>query len=247
MVWRRLLATLFRIIFPFRHTEQLSGWLDLVPYGGGGTVIVLAWLLDRPPLEIALAAVSLIALLSAWAAFTLTRLPTIRLSDPAIYPDEEIDGTPGELWRISVANPGNGGMVHNLEVTLDRCDLPELRLLPITLHRMHDNPPQGGAYQRRWNMRPNEVFPFDLLALSGGVFYLYRSDGDPARQTGPEWLLSRDEMDALNKRIFVEGGGVRFAVRAIADPPVKGVERNYILELGSSGTLLRSDGPARAV
>lgn len=242
----RLLATALRIFFPFRHTEKLSGWLDVIPYAGTGLVMLsLGWLLDRPPIEIALAAVSLVALLSAWAVFTLTRVPSIELGDPERYDDEMIDESPAVLWRIPVTNSGYAETARNVEVTLNSCDVSEVKLLPVTLHKMHDNPPGGTAYQRLWNLRPKERVLFDLLGFSDEQYYLYRSDGDSTRQQGPEWMLSTNESDALTRRQFTEEVGVRLTVRVIADPPIKGVERDYILEGGA--TLLRSDGLARAV
>ena len=207
-------------------------------------MLIQSWLLERPPIEIALAGVCLVAILSIWAAFTLTRLPSIELVNPERY-DEVIDQTPGILWRIGVTNSSSTDMIRNMEITLDRCDLPELRLLPITLHRMHDNPPDGVMYQRQWNARPKERLIFDLLATSGNLYYLFRSDGDPLQQQGPDWMLNSQECDALNTRL--NRSAVSFTVRAIADPPVGGVERDYVLEIGDNGVDMHSNGPTRPV
>ena len=67
----RALRVLVQVLLPFRHTEEISGWFALIPYGGVVLAAVIQIVLDRPTGEIvAVAAISL-SLLAFWTAYRL--------------------------------------------------------------------------------------------------------------------------------------------------------------------------------
>jgi len=239
----RVFQALFRVVRPARHTEQITGWLDLLPLGGGAMAVIIQWLLRRPPVEMALVGVSLFALLSFLAVVTLTPARTLRLDPPRDYENEIVDQTPAVLWRIPVTNCAQGSIARNVEVTLYSCNVPELRMLPVVLHRMHDNPADSRSFRRQWDIRPKETLLFDLISQDKAnptIFYLFRSDGDPTQQLGPDWMLSSTEQQAIYRLAL--STGARFTVRAMPDPPAKGTERDYILRAEKGGVSLRCEG-----
>lgn len=66
-----LLRLLWRIARPSRYTEEISGWLDFLPIGGGGAGVIAALVLGVSPLGAAVIGLSVLLLLTFGAAFTL--------------------------------------------------------------------------------------------------------------------------------------------------------------------------------
>jgi hypothetical protein len=64
---------LLRILRPAKHSEAVSGWVDLLPYGG--LVVAMLWgiIQDRPLAEIVSYALFATLLLTLWASFRLQR------------------------------------------------------------------------------------------------------------------------------------------------------------------------------
>ena len=84
------------------------------------------------------------------------RPPFVRGWDDPVYPQG--------LCRIGVKNT-SGVTIQSLGVQLIRAEPPVLEHLPLPLHAMHDNPPQGQPSRREFSLNPEEILYVDVLLV----------------------------------------------------------------------------------
>lgn len=185
----------------------------------------------------------LFSLLMFWAAYRLQgeldereeHTPSLEFGDPEEFSNEIIDGTPGKLWRVPLVNSKPNSRANNVKAWLYGAE-PNLAVLPVSLHEMHDN---TLPFRQQRNVRYGEPIVFDVVSedlANDSVFYLFRSDGD--LQT-PDHMMSED--DGITVMAAAVTGGWGLTLRAVADPPTRGIEQRYVLfqsNTGPSGPVL---------
>ena len=139
------------------------------------------------------------------------------------------------LWRVELLNTVPDTEAVEVEVT-SAGSLPRLPVLPVDLHRFHDdNPP----FARRHDVRNKAPILFDVIAKHRDAeeFYLWRSDL-PAPHYRFIYHLSAPEKGIILPSLH--GDGLILKLRASANAPVRTVEQSYRLFLdGGNGLVMQ--------
>ncbi len=164
------------------------------------------------------------------------RVPRLELSDPIRVAGQSEcvphDGKPWhiqvDLYRVGLKNTQPNSQAQKVGVKITKSK-PYLSMLPVTLHRKNDNPPEGEPYEQSWTLRYDEPIEFDVIGYhrlasvrgggSIGNLYVYRSDS--GRRTIPFEVPGRETAQAMT------GDGIVLTIAAFADLPTRTVKREY--------------------
>lgn len=226
---------MLRIVSPLGRSESAEGWGQVLRLGVPAVGVIAAgvgsWLTSQPLEVTALIVVSGILALSLVTGYRLLlendqhkqRTPVLHFGD-AHPSDETVDETPATLWRVRLENTQVNTQAENVRVRLESSE-PPLKILPVSLHEMHDN---RTPFRKQRNIAYGEPIVFDFISQDWGqkeLFYVFRSD------TALE--VPDDMMDIKTGNIILDAarssGGFKFKLRAISNPPARGIEQAYRL------------------
>jgi len=163
--------------------------------------------------------------------------PVLALSDPYLVEDQTADVIRynGDrlhvdmisLWRIDLTNEVAGTEATEVRVTVD--SEPHLSLLPVNLHKMHDNNP---PYIETHRIAYGETIVFDFLGRqsTSGMILVYRADSGDQFYV---WQLPTDETASQLAK-----DGIKFKVGAFGAAPTKAVERWFMVKADPYGSML---------
>jgi hypothetical protein len=121
-----------------------------------------------------------------------------------------------DLYRITVLNRCQDSEARDVRVGIADSK-PNLSVLPVRLHKMHDNTP---PYTQVWPLGYGESARFDFIGMerASKILLLYRSD---LGGTGYVFAVPVSEAVALWK------GGIIFRISVRATPPARGTDSYY--------------------
>jgi hypothetical protein len=131
-----------------------------------------------------------------------------------------------DLHRITLLNTAQDSEAKDVRVDVADSK-PKLSVLPVRLHRMHDN---TTPYTRVWPLAHDEPAKFDFIGLerAAKVLLLYRSD---IGRTQYAFAVPTEEAVRLWK------GGIAFKVTVRAASPAKGTDGYYLVSLDGNEEL----------
>jgi hypothetical protein len=165
--------------------------------------------------------------------------PVLRFSEPLEDDNSAVDGSPARTWRVELGNEQRGTQALNVRAKI-HSTTPALFSIAAAMHETHNNRP---PFRQQWNIAFGQPIPLDVLSEdvhNPGIYYLYRSDGDERSYMD---LISGRTGQAITDATF--GDGVKFTLRAVADPPTKGIEQEYALRFEPTGVHMRKLGAER--
>lgn len=166
------------------------------------------------------------------------KVPTLELGEPqsevvGLY-NKETGSSRGDvrIWRIPVTNVAEKTCAERTTIRLVKSE-PPLPVLPVDLHRYHDD---ERPFDKRHDIRHGEPVIVDVIGRDVKMdrFYLWRSDL-PAHYADYIYPLSDSEKQIVFDALLKDG--MVITLRAVPDVPAKFVERSYRVFRGSNGQL----------
>ncbi len=171
--------------------------------------------------------------------------PGLQFSEPACQLVPIIDGVGNLvcnafLWRVNLENIVEGTVARRVSVQLTK-SIPPLPVLPIDLHKFHDDVP---PFTRSHDIRFGEPLTLDIIAAADSgsdALFLWRSD--LPQNYAYVYALSEPEMQAVVGEGTAAFGlrrpfGLMITLRAVPDPPAKIVQQDYSVSMDRSASPL---------